>query len=92
MSAVQLRQAATTLRETTLIRSDLAEPLAAWLETTADVMIWLGPVEVRDEADDTVHWDAMGAPREEWDRAVDLARHINGVAIDRRQIAIWSGT
>lgn len=61
-----------------------AEPLrgtlAAWLEITADVMTWLGPPEVRPNKDGIGINDAMGTPRIEWDRALDVARSIAGTS------------
>lgn len=80
----ELRQAADLLRETTLIRSDIGEPLAAWLDTTADVMEWLGPVQTRDGT----LWDAMGSPRVEWDAATDLADAIRKAEPAPGQLAL----
>lgn len=80
----ELRQAANLLRETTLIRSDIGHPLAAWLDTTADVMEWLGPVETRDGE----LWDAMGCPRVEWDAAVELAAKIRDATPAAGQLAL----
>lgn len=63
-----------------LLNPELAEPLAAWLEETANVMTWLGPVKVQPVEDGAGLWDGMGTPRTEWDRALAFARAINGGA------------